>query len=255
MMNQTKYLLKNCVKALTTPEFRWKSQLHLGRWLQRAERWLGREPTASRHALVSFSYLFRDIRDYVGPITQEFSQFGEPIRILSAGCATGQEAYSIAIICHARGIPVSIVGIDLSPHAIQVAAQGRYALEQEKLRSRAEDTLEAADHIDHYARYFVSCDKTTHLREVHPDIKRLVRFEVADVCQLPFDGEFDFVVCRKMLYYLLRAEQVRALKSLLLTLKSGQNETHLIIDDYTRKQSGFEQVLGEALAGFRSRAA
>ncbi|MFN3352557.1 MAG: CheR family methyltransferase, partial [Brevundimonas sp.] len=43
---------------------------------------------------------------------------GRRLRILSAGCATGQEAYSLAITCLEAGTPAEIMGVDLSHAAI-----------------------------------------------------------------------------------------------------------------------------------------
>jgi chemotaxis methyl-accepting protein methylase len=242
-------MMKKLIKSATTQRFRWKLQLHVGRFLQRAERWLGRDPKTSRSVLVSFSYLFRDVSDYVDAIRDDYSQRGEPIRILCAGCATGQEPYSIAIVCHDLAIPVSIVGIDLSANAIQTAAAGKYDLEHEKRRSADEDTTAAAEYIDHFSAYFAPVDDSGGLREVRSDIRKLIRFEVADICNLPFQPEFDFVVCRKMLYYLARADQVRALKSLRSVLKADRSESHLILDGHTRRQPEFRAVFEEALGG------
>ena len=52
------------------------------------------------------------------------------IRILSAGCASGEEPYSIAIaaLCSLRPLPpIEILGIDVSPRAIERARANRYA--------------------------------------------------------------------------------------------------------------------------------
>jgi chemotaxis protein methyltransferase CheR len=55
---------------------------------------------------------------------------GEPIRIWSAGCATGEEAYSIAIAAHEAlghtGRPLEIYGTDLSELALAKARTGFY---------------------------------------------------------------------------------------------------------------------------------
>jgi chemotaxis protein methyltransferase CheR len=59
------------------------------------------------------------------------AQPGRNIRILSAGCATGEEAYTFAITLRELGasVPahVSILGVDLSAESITVARRGRYS--------------------------------------------------------------------------------------------------------------------------------
>jgi chemotaxis protein methyltransferase CheR len=54
-----------------------------------------------------------------------------PLKILSAGCASGEEAYSLAILARdslePAGLPISIHGIDVNPAMIERAARARYS--------------------------------------------------------------------------------------------------------------------------------
>jgi chemotaxis protein methyltransferase CheR len=57
---------------------------------------------------------------------------GRPIRVLSAGCASGEEAYSLAIVSRERAtVPepwnVSLLGIDVNPRVIERARRARYS--------------------------------------------------------------------------------------------------------------------------------
>lgn len=49
-----------------------------------------------------------------------------PFRVWSAGCATGQEAFSVAICAQEVGVDVEIVGTDVSPAEVRFASEGRY---------------------------------------------------------------------------------------------------------------------------------
>ena len=52
------------------------------------------------------------------------------IRILSAGCASGEEAYSLAIVareCGALAGEVAITAVDVNPAALERAAEGHYS--------------------------------------------------------------------------------------------------------------------------------
>ncbi|WP_376087777.1 CheR family methyltransferase [Roseomonas sp. CCTCC AB2023176] len=51
---------------------------------------------------------------------------GRPLRILSAGCATGEEAWSLAVLAAAAGLPAEVTGLDLCRPALRVAEAGRY---------------------------------------------------------------------------------------------------------------------------------
>jgi chemotaxis protein methyltransferase CheR len=54
---------------------------------------------------------------------------GQPLRIWSAGCATGEEPYSIAMCCADRGFQpgqVELLATDVNPEAVGAAARGLY---------------------------------------------------------------------------------------------------------------------------------
>ncbi|HEX3335462.1 MAG TPA: protein-glutamate O-methyltransferase CheR [Jatrophihabitans sp.] len=53
-------------------------------------------------------------------------QLSSPIRIWSAGCANGQEAYSIAMVLEEQGIAGSVIATDLSTAALQRTAAAQY---------------------------------------------------------------------------------------------------------------------------------
>ncbi|XYI02825.1 CheR family methyltransferase [Sorangium sp. So ce1128] len=122
---------------------------------------------------------------------------GEPITVLSAGCASGEEAYTLAIALHTAYpglLPgrIKVVGVDVNPGAIQRARQARYS----------EWTLRAVPD-DMRKRFFVRAGSDVALRK---DIARLVDFEVKNL--LDDDpafwrpGAFDAIFCRNVLMYL-----------------------------------------------------
>jgi chemotaxis protein methyltransferase CheR len=53
-------------------------------------------------------------------------QAGRPVRAWSAGCSTGQEAYSLAMAGLDAGVDVRVIGTDVSEPALARAATGRY---------------------------------------------------------------------------------------------------------------------------------
>jgi chemotaxis protein methyltransferase CheR len=120
---------------------------------------------------------------------------GDVIRIWSAGCATGEEAYSLAILaCEAfdsREPPVRIVGTDLSETALEKARTGRY---RERAIRGVDDAL-----LD---RYF-SFDGQDHI--VGDALRGLVRFVqhnmVTDTAQPLGVTPCSLVVCRNVFIY------------------------------------------------------
>jgi chemotaxis methyl-accepting protein methylase len=135
---------------------------------------------------------------------------GRPLRVWSAGCACGEEAYGLAMLCAASGPGWSVVGTDIDPSAVESARAGTYAV-----ANAAEVPPELAGR--HLAR-------DGEIVAVRPELRRHVRFEVHDLASAtapPGDGSFDLVACRNVLIYYLAERQGWILRSLLGALAPG----------------------------------
>ena len=128
----------------------------------------------------------------------------EDIRVWSAGCSTGDEPYSIAILFHryaaAHGMSaelsrVQILGTDIDRQCLAAAARGQF------------DEGDFADTPDDVrARYFSATPPFT----VAPVVREMVRFERRDLLSEPAPpGTFDLVLCRNVLIYFDRETQER----------------------------------------------
>ncbi|WP_338661700.1 CheR family methyltransferase [Pararoseomonas sp. SCSIO 73927] len=51
---------------------------------------------------------------------------GRPLRLLSAGCSSGEEAWSLALLAEGAGIEAEVLGLDINRSALAAAAAGRY---------------------------------------------------------------------------------------------------------------------------------
>ena len=117
------------------------------------------------------------------------------LRILSAGCASGEEPYTLAMIARevlGDGWAVEIVGADVSPAALQRARRGRYSP-----WSLREVTPERR------RRWFQPADGGW---ELAPELRGAVRFvahnlAAEDPGALLAAGTFDVVFCRNVLMY------------------------------------------------------
>lgn len=129
------------------------------------------------------------------------------LKIWSAGCSTGAEPYSIAILLHAllgAALPdwrIAITGTDISAEALATARAGIYG--RWALR-----TLPMEERL----RYFqVGAPRPGPGREgtytLRPDFHRMVRFERRNLMELvdgtapPHLADFDLVLCRNVLIY------------------------------------------------------
>ena len=114
------------------------------------------------------------------------------LRILSAGCSSGQEAYSVAmqVIEEAQafnGWQVDIVGIDVSAAAIASAERGVYG----------QFEVQRGLPIRRLLRHFTRDGENWRIKD---DIRRLVSFRTWNLIDDLFPlGRFDVVLCRNVL--------------------------------------------------------
>ena len=94
----------------------------------------GEEPAPAWGALLELvanrqTSFFRDREQFLVLGTwleQRARTLQRPLRVWSAACATGEEAYSLAMLCSDRGIPGEVLGTDLQQRNLAHAVKGRY---------------------------------------------------------------------------------------------------------------------------------
>lgn len=138
---------------------------------------------------------------------------GSRIGIWVPGCATGDEAYTLAImLCGMLGereaqARVRIVGTDLSGEALAVARSGVY-------RRTALATTEP----DIVSKYFSVKGEDVVISET---LRSMVRFDHADVLRVTDAGPCDLISCRNLLIYLKADCQDRLLLNFHRALEPG----------------------------------
>lgn len=129
----------------------------------------------------------------------------ESLRIWVPACATGEEAYSIAImlleIQESRTIktPVQIFATDLSEHAIGKARIGFYT--KEELETVSPKRIQ---------RFFTKADGSF---RVNKDVRDMCVFAPHNILTDPPFSRLDFISCCNLLIYLDTAAQIKALKT------------------------------------------
>jgi chemotaxis protein methyltransferase CheR len=166
-----------------------------------------------------------------------------PARVWSAGCATGEEPYSIAmILLEALGggeVPVSILANDIDADALAIAASGVYP--DAKLA-----TVPAALR----AKYLVGGAGTWRVRD---EVRRLVSFQRFDLMSSPWPvrGSFDAIFCRNVLSWFDRPIQVRLVRSLVSHLAAG---AHLFVGHSEALLDGDHDLVAVAPTVYAARA-
>lgn len=160
----------------------------------------------------------RALRTHVLPeLLRHADAHGRRLRVWSAGCSTGEEPYSTAMMLREllpsmAGWDVKVVATDVSERALAAARSGRYGARSVQMATPEE-----------MARFFVAHPDGTH--EVRQEVRELVEFRHHNLVteSVPFapDEQVDLVLCRNVTIYFSR-DTTRALMSRLHTaLRDG----------------------------------
>ena len=184
----------------------------LARAVSVGETWFFRQP---EH--------FRYLRDHLLPGLLLDGR--RALRAWSAGCASGEEAWSIAatLADSAPGVAVDVLGTDLIPGNLAAAAAGRY---------RAWSRREAGPIL-----HPIFAPGDTFIT-IAPALRPLVRFERHNLLDAPPVGRFEVVFCRQVLIYFRPEAAARAVANLASAVAPGGALIFGPLD------------LGEAPAGF-----
>ncbi|HET8612434.1 MAG TPA: protein-glutamate O-methyltransferase CheR [Sphingomonas sp.] len=128
------------------------------------------------------------------------------LRIWSAGCSMGQEAYTIAMMIADRperwgGWTVEILGTDVSAHAIERARSGRYS--QFEIQ-RGLPVMQMVRRFDQQGEEWQADDK----------LRKAVSFRTHNLLDPPPLGGFDVILCRNVLLYFAPDMRRRAFERL-----------------------------------------
>ncbi len=170
--------------------------------------------------LISVTEFFRDaslfavLRERVLPdLIADARMRGNVLRIWSAGCATGEEAYSLAIlVAEALGaeieqFSVQIFATDLDEEAVAFARRGLYSAA----------SLASVPQLTRL-RHFTARDGSY---EIAPRIRGTVTFGQHDLGQRAPFPRIDLVLCRNVLIYFTPDLQRRVLLLFAFALRDG----------------------------------
>ena len=176
----------------------------------------GEAPSLLQDLLISVTNFFRDA-DCFHALVPHLSDLmrgksaTDSVRVWVAGCATGEEAYSLAILLceQARTMDappqIQVFATDLDEEAIRVAREGIYPR-----------TIEADVSQDYLRRYFTAEHRGYRMRR---EIRELVLFAQHDVLKDSPFSRLDLVSCRNLMIYLERTAQQRVFQTFHFALK------------------------------------
>ena len=173
----------------------------------------------AKDLLINVTSFFRDpkvfdaLAETIIPELVRDQTLDQPLRIWVAGCSTGEEAYSLAMLfreqiaAEKRNIKLQVFASDVDADAIAAAREGLYP-----------ETIEADVSPERLARFFT---KEDHGYRVSPELRAAVVFTVQDVLADPPFSRLDLVSCRNLLIYLGPEAQAKVISLFHFALRQG----------------------------------
>ena len=156
-----------------------------------------------RHVLTYFSVsvtsffrtpqFFRDLRQHILPVLRTWPHF----KVWHAGCATGEEVYSMAILLQEEGLyeRATIFGTDISQAALATAKAGIYALD---IIRQGSGNYQQADGKASLSNYYHADHNAA---AIAATLKANTTFARHNLVSDSSFGEMHLVVCRNVLIY------------------------------------------------------
>jgi chemotaxis protein methyltransferase CheR len=168
---------------------------------------------------VQVSDMFRDpgfynlLRTRVVPLLRTYPF----LNVWHSGCATGEEAYSSAIVLYEEGLldRTQIYATDISAKALEQAKQGVYP--EEKLAAFSAN-YENSGGTSRFASYYTSAYNQVAIKEL---LRRKILFFQHDLVADHVFGEMHIIFCRNVLIYFRRDLRNRVLEKFSQSLCPG----------------------------------
>jgi two-component system CheB/CheR fusion protein len=169
--------------------------------------------------LINVTSFFRDTKvfdllaDKIVPDLIQNQPEDRPLRIWVAGCSSGEETYSLAmlfreqIVAAKRELKLQIFASDIDTDAVASAREALYPA-----------TIAAEVSPERLARFFLKEGRSF---RVSPELRASVVFTVQDVLADPPFSRLDMVSCRNLLIYLSPDAQKRAISRFHFALRDG----------------------------------
>ena len=173
----------------------------------------------AKDLLINVTSFFRDpkafelLAEEVIPDLVRRNPTDRPLRIWVAGCSTGEETYSLAMLfieaitAAQRNIKLQVFASDVDEDAVALAREGRYP-----------ESIAADVSPPRLARFFT---QEEHGHRVGPELRGVVVFTVQDVLADPPFSRLDLISCRNLLIYLRPEAQQKVLLLFHFALSEG----------------------------------
>lgn len=161
-----------------------------------------------------FDFLSSKLKDYVAHHASN-----RPVNIWSAGCSTGEEVYTIAMVLQEKKIEIplfdyKVVGTDVSIPSLKKAAQGVFTHDLESLPP-------------HYRKTYFRENTDDHGKKVlsfhHAEVKNRIQLGILNLNNKSYNlpHQFDFIFCRNVTIYFDPKTRGEVLERIVSKLRPG----------------------------------
>ncbi len=172
-----------------------------------------------KHMSITVTEMFRDppvylaIREKIVPLLKTFPF----VKIWHAGCATGEEAYSMAILLHEEGFlgRARLYATDFNKHSLDKAGEGIYPAKNSELFAA---NYHAAGGKGNFSDYYSASYERVKFKDY---LKEHITFSYHNLVTDGVFGEMNLICCRNVLIYFDKILQNRVLTQLAESLRHG----------------------------------
>ncbi|MDD2619789.1 MAG: protein-glutamate O-methyltransferase CheR [Syntrophomonadaceae bacterium] len=155
------------------------------------------------HITINVSEFFRNLNHWdvmekqiIPPLLKERGS----LKIWSAGCSTGEEPYSLAMLFQERKINLSdkILATDIDKDVLEKAGIGLY-------------TAKAMNGVpgEWQSKYF---NKQGNYYQINDEMKKMIKFQQHDLLRDSFPKEYDLILCRNVVIYFTEETKAKLYK-------------------------------------------
>jgi two-component system CheB/CheR fusion protein len=215
-----RYYKKNTLVRRLQRRMTVKHITSLGEYLEHVQKVPDELEALDKDLLISVTMFFREpevweaLQETVIPKLIDRCSENQPVRIWVPGCATGEEAYSLAMMLveeaerRKRECPVQIYATDIDKEALEIGRRGVYP----------ENIAEQVSH-DRLSRFFTR--DANGMYQVNKRLREMVVFAPQNLISDPPFSKLDMVSCRNVLIYIQVELQKKVIALFHFALRDG----------------------------------
>lgn len=160
------------------------------------------------------TYFFREAHQFdflIDNVCKEILQRSRSLSLWSAGCSSGQEPYSLAMLLEKNRISYSISATDLDSNVLHKANQGIY--NEEQILKMPEDVRK---------KWFSEVNKEKQEYQISNDIRRNIQFKQLNLMnEWNYNQKFHVIFCRNVFIYFDKETKANVLEKFHKSLYPG----------------------------------